>query len=235
MEEIKEILDRVIERSHEHSEKVEDTKSPSPDSDLISDPDDPETQISVEGFLYRQGWHRNQSMAGKTFDNFKVDTEDQGSRLSASRKYAEGKTRHKTMLMYGAPGRGKSHLARGIAAHRAINGGRSVYWPLMQLIGKLKAAMDNPYSSPDSEVDWLCRYKGLLIIDEIGRSKGGSWDRDNVIYPLLDQRQNLPTVWISNWTPEELVSTYDEAIVSRLTAGHSMPFNKSLQDMRQGG
>jgi DNA replication protein DnaC len=222
-------MDGVLEaverakRMHEGLVTVAVTSQGPEATEWISDPGYPMDKIPLEQYLHRQGWHRQPALDGKTLENFDQTTPEIKARLRVIRQYVGGELGD-TLLMFGAPGRGKTHLARGIMAEFARQGRRGIYWPLMQLIGKLKGLMNGGVETPDSYVDWLCRFQGLLIIDELGRSKGGDWDRDNVIYPLTDRRQNLPTVWISNYDTTQLESIYDGAIVSRLMAGRVISF-----------
>lgn len=224
MDEVMETLERVKQKSLE-SNRGTQMSEPTTDEVVIEHPTYPGDLLPLEGYLDHQGWHRNSALAGKTFDNFEATTPELVARLKFASQYAARETGKDSLLLWGSPGRGKSHLARGIMAEEAKAGTSCIYWPLMQLVAMLKGMMGK-YSieTPDSYVDWLCRFDGLLVIDELGRSAGGNWDRDQVIYPLADRRQHKRTVWISNYSPDQLTEIYDEAIVSRLMAGSVVSF-----------
>lgn len=185
----------------------------------------------IDEEVWRQGLHRNPAMVGKTLDNFKADVYDLKTRLTLAREFVENPDAKKQLFFYGPPGRGKTHLAVGIMRAWIESGRPAVYWPLMQLIGKLKELMTpGKMETPQQRIEWLASFKGLLIVDELGRSKGDTWDRDEVVYTILDRRLDLPTIWISNYGFEDLAKIYDEAIASRLKSclvvswpGNSIP------------
>lgn len=167
--------------------------------------------------VWTQGVCRNPSMLKASLDNFEDgNSRELQARLNMAKAFVSGGGRQQ-LFFFGPPGRGKTHLAVGIMREWIAGGGAAVYWPLMQLIGKLKDLMTpGKMETPQQRIEWLCNFRGLLIVDELGRSKGDTWDRDEVVYSLLDRRLALPTIWISNYGFDELAKIYDEAIASRL-------------------
>lgn len=206
--ELQEILDRVAAKVDEKSP----TEPPAPNT------------LSISEVMWRQGVCRNASMANCSLKNFEVNSQAQKDRMKLACWFLSPDNKGKVtqMFFYGPPGRGKTHLALGIMQGWIEAGGHATYWPLMQLVGKLKKLMTDKgglHSTPDDFIDYLANYKGLLVIDELGRTRGESWDRDTVVYQLLDRRQGLPTIWISNYDLEQLSEIYDAAIASRLQSG----------------
>ena len=57
----------------------------------------------------------------------------------------------------------------------------------------------------------------LVIVDEVGT---GTSDRDWLgLKKMADIRANMPTLWLSNLSPEQLKATFDDRIFSRLCCG----------------
>ena len=191
------------------------------------------SEPTIDEILWRQGVHKAPHMVGKSLDNFEAT----GRELAARKKFAlefVDSPRTRQAFFFGAPGRGKTHLALAIMRLWIERDRQAVYWPLMQLVEKLKSLMQpGSMRTPDQQLDWLCNFKGLLIVDELGRTRGESWDRDTVVYQMLDRRQDKPTIWISNFNFETLDKIYDEAISSRLKAGYVISWPSSINDYRE--
>ncbi|MCK5643625.1 MAG: ATP-binding protein [Gammaproteobacteria bacterium] len=172
----------------------------------------------LDDYLWQQGLHRNEPMKDCSLENFVTDSAALSQRKTTALEYLS--LNHPGMMVFfGDTGRGKTHMAIGIMREWAILGRPVLYWPLMQLLAKLRSMMNGGHEKPDQLIDWIAKFPGLLVFDEIGRSKGDPWDRDSVIYPILDHRQNMPTIVISNFNSDELSVIYDEAIASRLKSG----------------
>lgn len=188
---------------------------------------DPETAMRRMGF-------DDDTLVGKGLHNYEARNDRQKRMLEAARMFAAGEANRFGLFMAGAPGRGKTHLARGIALHCLLQGKGFRYKRIQDLVAECKKRM-GPDSSetPEQHVSWLCDFNELLIIDELGRTRGGEWDTDCVIYPLVDRRKSKPTIFISNYSLEQLTEKYDEAITSRLQLCTVMAFPKEMEDYRK--
>lgn len=59
----------------------------------------------------------------------------------------------------------------------------------------------------------------LVVLDELGlRARAGDWQYD-CVKRLLDAREGLPLIGLSNLTLDQLVHCYDDRVCSRLAAG----------------
>lgn len=189
---------------------------------------DPEDVLRSRGFF-------DAELSGKHLGTFIRKTALLEERWQVARDYAAGNLRETSLFFYGFPGRGKTHLARGIARSLIQQGEEIRYWKLGDIIAKCKALMNGGGETPDQYIAWICRFPGLAIIDELGRSAGKGWDIDSVVFPLLDRRQDLPTVWISNYPPKYLGEHYDEAVQSRLCSSKKirhLAFPEDMDDFR---
>ncbi len=67
---------------------------------------------------------------------------------------------------------------------------------------------------------WASRWatKTLVVVDEIG-TRTANDVRLEAMWRLMEARQGLPTIFTGNLSASELAATFDERIVSRLSAG----------------
>lgn len=129
----------------------------------------------------------------------------------------------KGMVLIGAPGSGKTHLAVGIL--RAIvesrpaddpfgAGFRSRFAIVPELLDTLRERIGDPHV-PDPLPDLFTA--PLLILDDLGREKPTEWVTDR-LYVLVNHRYNaiLPTIVTTNYPLSELASRGYDAMMSRL-------------------
>ena len=186
---------------------------------------DPEDALLRAGFSDKE-------LFGKHLGNFERLTSRHEERWRQVYEFARGGADRQSLVMLGEPGRGKTHLARGIARSWVQLGREVRYYKLGDLIARCKELMGGGGESPEQYVAWICRFPGLVIIDELGRSAGNNWDTNQVVYQLADKRQGRPTVWISNFSLEYLADHYDEAVSSRLQRGLVIHFPSQMEDFR---
>lgn len=184
-----------------------------------------------DAVLYRFGF-RDAELAGKDLRSFSTPTALHGDRLDLAKRFAGGRTERPGLAMLGSPGRGKTHLARGIARSFVLQGKPFRYWKLQDVIGECKRRFRGGSETADDYIGWIGSFPGLVIIDELGRSRGDQWDTDSVVYPIADRRMALPTIWISNYNLSALEVKYDEAVVSRLMRCQVVTFPDEMEDFR---
>lgn len=164
---------------------------------------------------------------GATFDTFDAATEELQRAVSVMRRLVVGEVRQ--VVMIGKNGTGKTHLA--VAAIQAMRSG------LIMSMYEISTKIRETYTARATEtelqvVDRLAREK-LLVIDELGRTKGSDTEANWLSY-IIDKRhvRNLPTVIISNkhvrkicpssGCPDCLENYIGEDIMSRLSEGGVM-------------
>ena len=203
-------------------------------SSLISKQADELANLNPEAALLSRGFS-DAELFGKHLGNFRRNNHALEERWKVARDYAAGEIEASALFFYGFPGRGKTHLARGIARSFLQQGKDIRYWKLGDIIAKCKSLMSGGGETPDQYISWICKFPGLAIIDELGRSAGKEWDIDSVVFPLLDRRQDRQTIWISNYPPDYLGGHYDEAVQSRLCNSRKvrhLEFPQTLNDFR---
>lgn len=132
------------------------------------------------------------------------------------------------LLLYGAPGTGKTKACECLVA---MSGGWMT--KLSTLCRQLNEADRGELWRTLNGVGWkvsrtemwhdlrTCR---LLVIDEIGLREASAHVYET-LKDLLDwrvDREPLPTILISNVTPDKLQGVYDHRIVSRATCGTNL-------------
>ncbi|HZS94144.1 MAG TPA: ATP-binding protein [Chloroflexota bacterium] len=120
-----------------------------------------------------------------------------------ARDYAENPTGW--LLIHGAFGTGKTHLAAAIANHRLSAGEPAVFIVAPDLLDHLRSTF-----SPSSDVSYdelfeTVRNTPLLIMDDLGTQTSTPWAQEK-LYQIFNHRYNrrLPTVITTNLTLDEI-------------------------------
>ncbi len=118
------------------------------------------------------------------------------------------------LVLTGASGGGKTHLAAAIANHCIGRGQPALFMVVPDLLDHLRAAF-NP-SSDISYDELFERVKAypLLILDDLGTQSSTPWAQEK-LYQIINHRYNarLPTVITTNLSMDE----FDERLRTRLT------------------
>lgn len=125
-----------------------------------------------------------------------------------------------SFLFSGGTGTGKTHLACA-TANNVIRSGRSaIYVSSLNYLSKVKAAWNEAAGTSEDEVIESYVKFDLLVLDELGKGELNQKER-GMIFRLIDRRSEecKPTIGITKFSPEKLVSLIDDDAVRRLKAG----------------
>lgn len=132
------------------------------------------------------------------------------------------------LLLLGATGRGKTHLAYGLirsylAAWAQFHQSHGIVaGSLPELLAKARPGAPRGVveyvNDPPAEPIDVYREAPLLFIDDLGAEKPSEWTTE-VLYRIIDHRYNymLPTIVASNLPPAELAGVIGDRLASRLT------------------
>ncbi len=132
--------------------------------------------------------------------------------MAAARRFAENP--QGWLLLVGAPGCGKTHLAAAVANARLAVGEPVLFVVVPDLLDHLRAAFGPSSEASYDELFETVRHHPLLILDDLGTQSATPWAQEK-LFQLLNTRYNLrlPTILTSNRTLDEL----DERLRVRLT------------------
>lgn len=166
---------------------------------------------------------------GRTFDNYRDETAEQKRALTVCRQFAENFTEHfrkgDSLILLGAPGTGKSHLASAIL-QALLPEHVGLYATCAGIIRSVRATWRPNSERTEGQV--MATFCGvpLLVIDEVGVQYGTDSEQ-NILFDLMDRRyrEMQPTLLLANLKlkrekpedPAGLREVLGERVYDRLT------------------
>lgn len=159
--------------------------------------------------------------------------EDDGCRdaIRIVRSWIKGWPQNRGLVLYGLPGRGKSHFAAGITMAFVNHLIQAEFWtPVRMIDSMIRHGEESPKFTIQHFVDLP-----LLVLDDLDKLKLTDWGYQQ-LFRLIDERDNLerPMVITTNKCAQDLVPLIGDAAVSRLV-GNSEWVELSGDDHRVGG
>ncbi len=162
----------------------------------------------------------NKRFEHKGFEDFITEDSNKAA-LKAMKKYAANfetvLNSGESLLLIGPVGTGKTHLGMAVLTelimrplYLRFNLLRKKYISLPQFLTDLRASGDENALKDTAESEFL-------VVDDMGIETLDDWAREKV-FTLVNTRyqDKLPTLFISDLSPSELVNKLDERILSRL-------------------
>ena len=152
----------------------------------ISDVGDRYLQATFNDFIPRQGTET----ATRIIKHYIANFEDFG---------------RESVLLWGAPGNGKTHLAAIVHNEIRAQGKVVVFVSMPDLLGKIKSTFNKSNKESEEQILKALNICDLLIIDDLGAEKTSDWVEE-VIFKIIDNRyrRNKPILATSNVSPDKL-------------------------------
>lgn len=168
----------------------------------------------------------------KSFSNFKAAKGSREAKLGnacykIAREFTELRDKPLTVLLYGTPGEGKTHLA--LSMLKEINNHSKP--PQSCLFIDISTLFELIYKSKEDTTCWWTRYNaikfltsvGVLCLDDLGSESSMRSEateatdfRQGILKEILDKQKRL--IITTNLTMQQLKEVYNPKIVSRLLA-----------------
>lgn len=172
-----------------------------------------------------------ESVADLTFDAFDGSVPDVAKPLEAARSFAANPIGW--LLLYGAIGSGKTHLAAAVCHELVGRGFLVVFQDVPTLLDHLRATHRKGSTVHHDDLFASIRDAEVLVLDDLGTERETTFGGEE-LFKLLNHRRTLPTVVTTNKNRADFRSTNDQRIASRLwDRGHVATVFCAARDYRQ--
>ncbi|MDE6729522.1 MAG: ATP-binding protein [Oscillospiraceae bacterium] len=122
-----------------------------------------------------------------------------------------------SLLFWGEPGTGKTHLSLAIVTEVLKKGNTIIYDSIGNLLSKVEKEHFQKQETLETDTLQLLLDTDLLVMDDLGTEFQSSFSL-SALYTIINTRINrhLPTIISTNLEPEEMTEMYQSRITSRL-------------------
>lgn len=128
-----------------------------------------------------------------------------------------------SLMIWGDPGNGKTHLAAAIVNELSEKGYIVVFQSVPELLQRIRSTFNSENKENETQIMRALLECDLLILDDIGAEKTTEWVEEK-LFNIIDgrYRKELPTLYTSNLQPKELQNqvgkrSYDRMVETSLT------------------
>jgi DNA replication protein DnaC len=155
------------------------------------------------------------SALGERFEQCRFDTftARPGSEkaLQMAREYAMrfGDYGGDSLLIWGQPGNGKSHLAAAVCHEIKERGKVPIFQTMSELLERIRSTFRQERKEQEAEIMAALQKCDLLVLDDLGAEKVTDWTLD-VLFRIIDgrYRKKKPTLFTTNFSPTELLHRF---------------------------
>lgn len=166
---------------------------------------------------------------GRTFDNYRVEDDSEGSTQALALKRAKAFAENfpkamelgASFVFCGKPGTGKTHLACAIGNHVMQTFGSSVsFVTVFEVAQRIKATYGTTKDKTEGDVMRAFAEVDLLVLDEVGVQFGTKFE-EVIITDIINRRYSdmRPTIILSNLNSDELAEYLGARVVDRMYEG----------------
>jgi DNA replication protein DnaC len=114
-----------------------------------------------------------------------------------------------SLLIWGDPGNGKSHLAAAVCHKLKERGKIPVFQTMTELLERIRSTFRQQSKESEREIMTALQDCDLLVLDDIGAEKVTDWTLD-VLFRIIDGRYRAkkPTLFTTNFSPTELLHRF---------------------------
>lgn len=172
-------------------------------------------KATFESFLNRQGSESVAKMAQTYVNSFK---EQKGESL----------------MIWGEPGNGKTHIASAITNALAVKGYIVVFQSVPELLQRIRGTFNNDNKENEQQIMRALLECDLLILDDIGAEKPTEWVEEK-LFNIIDgrYRREMPTLYTSNLQPKQLQDQVSKRSYDRMVETSVMIENKASSYRRE--
>ena len=159
-----------------------------------------------------------------TFESF-LDRNGSETAYKVAVKYVKTfkEWKGESLLLWGEPGNGKTHLAAAIVNELSKKGYIVVFQSVPELLQRIRSTFNSENKENETQIMRALLECDLLILDDIGAEKTTEWVEEK-LFNIIDgrYRKELPTLYTSNLEPKELKHqvgkrSYDRMVETSLT------------------
>ncbi|GGE47903.1 DNA replication protein [Pullulanibacillus camelliae] len=133
-----------------------------------------------------------------------------------------------SLLVWGSPGNGKTHIASAIANKLHRQGYTVVFQSVPELLGRIKSTFNKSSRDTEAQIMKALLTCDLLILDDIGAEKLSEWVED-VMFRVIDgrYRKELPIMYTSNLEIDQIADRVSDRTFDRIMETSVIVENKA--------
>ncbi len=189
-------------------------------------------------FIYEninmENYQGSLTQIGKDFRKGDADYEQSMEQLLTTIKKIISADSKKGLLIFGKARVGKTYLLKAIAKKYAEHKKTVVITTFEELCNKIRDAFERDFNVDAVTVE-KCKTADILLLDDIGVEKVTKWNRDEVLFPIINYRiehQKL-TFFTSNFTMEELAKHYTNVSDSKDVKANKVGAERIMGRLRE--